>query len=576
MTSYNIFDQSSQTIQRLVYEYDRNYNRTKETEINVDANNIETTVKDRTSAFDGNNRLTKITDNLETQDNTIDYVYDDNGNTLSKTDNIQTTPEITSFIYDSRNQLTNTVRGPPDSGQTLGLYDYNYMGWRVRHLSSERGDIEYIYDGKSVLEERSLTSASLVAHYRYSDRLISLNTNNDEQFYHYSALRTTTNLTNLAGNTVVSYRTDVWGAVTNQEGNSTNRQIFTGQELDENTGLVYFGARYYDPDTGRFINEDTYLGESLTAPSLHRYLYAYANPGYWIDILGYANVVGYVYDIQIDTPDGRVRYIGQAKALKARLGSTGHKWVDVIRHKNTRIESTAVHADLNREATDRKTWASARRQALSVVEQQKINIAELEESSKGKLQNVATAAKAKNIPIYKERHNVSEGKDVRVIKAEGETYSRRKLFFSSLKPLVTKEGANGPRQQPKLTGKVSGVLDVGSVALSLRNEYSNRKYEKAPFVLHDDDGSFMMGAGFDGWTKPYYRKEYIDKINEDGSTYTEDIPKREYKALKEEMKDAYGDESIWTGWEPGLLQPDLEKVKPVDEKSVDIDGLNII
>jgi hypothetical protein len=47
--------------------------------------------------------------------------------------------------------------------------------------------------------------------------------------------------------------------------------------------LIYFGARYYDPDTARFINQDSYLGESSTPPSLHRYLYAYANPVYYID-----------------------------------------------------------------------------------------------------------------------------------------------------------------------------------------------------------------------------------------------------------------------------------------------------
>ena len=59
--------------------------------------------------------------------------------------------------------------------------------------------------------------------------------------------------------------------------------MFTGQEHDENTDLIYFGARYYDPQTSRFINEDIYLGESTTAPSLHRYLYAYAKPTVYYD-----------------------------------------------------------------------------------------------------------------------------------------------------------------------------------------------------------------------------------------------------------------------------------------------------
>jgi RHS repeat-associated protein len=59
--------------------------------------------------------------------------------------------------------------------------------------------------------------------------------------------------------------------------------VFTGQEHDENTKLIYFGARYYDPDSARFLNQDSYLGEINTPPSLHRYLYAYANPLVYLD-----------------------------------------------------------------------------------------------------------------------------------------------------------------------------------------------------------------------------------------------------------------------------------------------------
>lgn len=65
--------------------------------------------------------------------------------------------------------------------------------------------------------------------------------------------------------------------------------MFTGQEHDEKTGLIYFGARFYDPDTARFINQDSYLGKSNTPPSLHRYLYAYSNPTVWVDPTGFSS-----------------------------------------------------------------------------------------------------------------------------------------------------------------------------------------------------------------------------------------------------------------------------------------------
>ena len=161
---------------------------------------------------------------------------------------------------------------------------------RVRQLGSERGDVDYFYDDQAVLEEKS--GGSLLAHYRYADRLISLNTDvagqSTNQYYHYSALRMTANLTDDSGQVQVSYRTDPYGEITRQQGSSVNRQVFTGQEIDEKTGPIYFGARYYDPVTARFINQDSYLGEPGTPPSLHRYLYAYGNPTVWVDPDGHA------------------------------------------------------------------------------------------------------------------------------------------------------------------------------------------------------------------------------------------------------------------------------------------------
>ncbi len=117
--------------------------------------------------------------------------------------------------------------------------------------------------------------------------MLSLDTGSEVQFYHHDALGSTVNLTTDAGEVKVSYWIDPYGQIRKQEGTSVNRQVFTGQEIDENTGLVYFGARYYDPDTARFITQDSYLGESGTPPSLHRYLYCYSNSTVNIDTDGH-------------------------------------------------------------------------------------------------------------------------------------------------------------------------------------------------------------------------------------------------------------------------------------------------
>ncbi|MDI6742218.1 MAG: RHS repeat-associated core domain-containing protein, partial [Smithella sp.] len=176
------------------------------------------------------------------------------------------------FTYNSQDQLVQSKRGPPAGEAITGSYDYNAAGLRVRHKNSDRGDIGYYYDGTSVIEERNDGDNTLVAHYNYADRLLSLSTQQGTQYYLHDALGSTVNLTDQTGNTQVSYLLDPWGHIKNQIGVSVNRQIFTGQEHDPNTGLIYFGARYYDPDTARFITQDPYLGETSTPPSLNRYL----------------------------------------------------------------------------------------------------------------------------------------------------------------------------------------------------------------------------------------------------------------------------------------------------------------
>jgi RHS repeat-associated protein len=59
--------------------------------------------------------------------------------------------------------------------------------------------------------------------------------------------------------------------------------MFTGMEKDSNSGLLYFGARYYDPSIGRFITPDPM---ALNYPSLTPYNYCANNPLIYTDPTG--------------------------------------------------------------------------------------------------------------------------------------------------------------------------------------------------------------------------------------------------------------------------------------------------
>jgi len=55
---------------------------------------------------------------------------------------------------------------------------------------------------------------------------------------------------------------------------------YTGQELDDVTGLYYYGARYYDPQVSNFIGVDPLASKM---PSWSPYSYAFNNPILFID-----------------------------------------------------------------------------------------------------------------------------------------------------------------------------------------------------------------------------------------------------------------------------------------------------
>jgi len=62
---------------------------------------------------------------------------------------------------------------------------------------------------------------------------------------------------------------------------------FTGQKLDADAGLMYYGARYYDATLGRFISADTLVPNAANPQALNRYAYVLNNPLRYTDPTGH-------------------------------------------------------------------------------------------------------------------------------------------------------------------------------------------------------------------------------------------------------------------------------------------------
>ena len=83
-----------------------------------------------------------------------------------------------------------------------------------------------------------------------------------------------------------TYVYDAYGILLKKTGDTDNDYLYTGEQYNEATGLYYLRARYMNPETGSFTTMDTYAGTLDNPVSLHKYLYANANPVMYTDPTG--------------------------------------------------------------------------------------------------------------------------------------------------------------------------------------------------------------------------------------------------------------------------------------------------
>jgi RHS repeat-associated protein len=111
------------------------------------------------------------------------------------------------------------------------------------------------------------------------------------QYYHANHIGSISVVTDGAGQEIGRYEYEPYGSVSNASRGyrSTNRS-FTGQELDEETGLLYYGARYYLPIMGRFLSPDSIIpGGPYRPAALNRYAYVLNNPIRYLDPNGHGD-----------------------------------------------------------------------------------------------------------------------------------------------------------------------------------------------------------------------------------------------------------------------------------------------
>lgn len=123
-------------------------------------------------------------------------------------------------------------------------------------------------------------------------------------------------------------------------------RLFTGQRYDE-TGLYYYGVRYYDPVIGRFISPDTIIPYPANPQSFNRYSYCLNNPLKYIDPSGHAVTINgsdvRYFEDYVNNPE-YMSIFGTAEELDATIHSeeyqTYNEFSDLFVEQAAKLEES--------------------------------------------------------------------------------------------------------------------------------------------------------------------------------------------------------------------------------------------
>ena len=335
------------------YSYDKNSNITKKTQVNnypkEDADKVNET---KSYTYDTLGRLTKTVTTDHSKDDktkTVTYTYDNVGNRLKEDDGTTTT----SYTYNGLDQLKTSTKEKRTAVDEVRQYSYDANGNQTDVKNTKTGQTEsYTYDAENRLSKVAVTDkdgktaviqqnryngegqriqkveGSKTTNYYYQDGVVSYTTDGENSqtsqnligtdgnilatqrygsdhtdylLYNKDIQGSSTSLVKENGSADATYQYTDFGETTiNGDNKVENEVCYTGGIYDQSTGLYYLNARYYNPEDGRFVTEDTYRGETNEPDTQNLYVYCADNPvnyvdpsGHWIDTVLDVASLGY-------------------------------------------------------------------------------------------------------------------------------------------------------------------------------------------------------------------------------------------------------------------------------------------
>ena len=243
--------------------------------------------------YDANNRLLRETNVNGSTTKITNYEYDPNGNIVfkglekyedsgSEAESIEMSiagsgaatqePLATFYAYNYQNQLIGM-----QSDSVLAEYKYDAAG-RRSSKTVNGVTTNHIWDGSNIVYETEGSGAYKAAFYRGVHLIGSKAAGIALDYYLYDEKGS---VTGMKTDTASSYRYEAFG-IQVESGTSARYNPFryTGEYMDEESGLIYLRNRYYAPSSGRFLTEDPAMD------GLNWYVYCNNNSVNFTDKLG--------------------------------------------------------------------------------------------------------------------------------------------------------------------------------------------------------------------------------------------------------------------------------------------------
>lgn len=232
-----------------------------------------------THNYDTQNRLSTVTGSKPytitydvygniTNNGISSFQYDDASN--MRCTNCSLTSKV-NYDYDANNLRSKKLTGTTN---TYYLYSIN-SNLLGEYTPDTQNTKEYFYLGQKLLTQSETTGANPA----------------NMTYYHPDIVGSPILATDSNG--ILKWREHYWpyGERNLRDTNaSTETRWFTGKPQDTDTGLSYFGARYYDPLLGRFMGIDPAGVDENNIHSHNRYAYGNNNPYRFVDPDGNAPV----------------------------------------------------------------------------------------------------------------------------------------------------------------------------------------------------------------------------------------------------------------------------------------------